>query len=289
MKRILGPVKKVIVFSCLLALLAACSNKVEEKFVQRGSNVWYRLISFSESGKMAKKGEFLHVRASFVTLEDSLFWDSYNNLRDLFFLEADSTSKGAMIANISKQEAGDSICLVLPVQSFMREVYQTDSIPFFLKKDSAVKVFLKLEEILSDVSALPSIKALETTEFEQIERFLGGPEAFEKQRDPLGFFWLEKPETAEHPIDLGAHIKVRLEGSFLSGRKFDQSAIEQEFYYGSPDQVLQGINYVIGRMEQGQTAKIILPSRLAFGEFGSSNGAVPPYTPLIFNISIEEE
>jgi FKBP-type peptidyl-prolyl cis-trans isomerase len=58
--------------------------------------------------------------------------------------------------------------------------------------------------------------------------------------------------------------------------------------YGTPDQVLKGINYVIPRLKVGQSAKIILPSRLAFGEKGSSNGTVPPFTPLLYEITLND-
>ena len=54
-------------------------------------------------------------------------------------------------------------------------------------------------------------------------------------------------------------------------------------------QILEfNIHYVIKRLKKGQNAKIILPSRLAFGENGSSNGTIAPYTPLIYEIKIIE-
>jgi FKBP-type peptidyl-prolyl cis-trans isomerase len=42
----------------------------------------------------------------------------------------------------------------------------------------------------------------------------------------------------------------------------------------------------LASLKNGQTAEILLPSRLAFGEIGSSNGFVPPYTPLIYEVKI---
>ena len=272
-----------------MLVASACKQGAEEHFVKQSDGNWYRLIAFSESGKKAAKGKYILTHAAFVTQNDSVFWDSFNNLHDLFLLEADSGSKISMISCISRHDLGDSICLVMPVAKFMQEVYQTASIPYFLKNDTAVKLYLKLQQEVSDIRALPGVMALEAQEYEQIENYLGGSEQYENSRHHWGFFWLEKPDSSENPITLGTHVKVRLQGSFLSGRKFDQNPIEQEFYYGSPDQVLQGINYVIGVLGSGQTAKIILPSRLAFGEFGSSDGTVPPYTPLIYEISVETE
>jgi FKBP-type peptidyl-prolyl cis-trans isomerase len=67
----------------------------------------------------------------------------------------------------------------------------------------------------------------------------------------------------------------------------EKSPANFEFTYGSPEQVLKGLNYVIGKLKFSQSVKIILPSRLAFGENGSSNGVVPPYTPLIYEVKVD--
>ncbi len=228
----------------------------------------------------------MHVRASFQTQEDSVFWDSFNNLKDLFILRADTQQAGILIPQLSRQVPGDSFCLAIPVAAFMQEVYHTTERPYFLKDDSVVKVYLKLAAVYEKDDFLPGRTELEVQEFQQIEDYLGGAEAIEKARDASGFFWIDKPDATTSPVMPGTVVRISLTGSFLSGRRFDAVSIKQEFIYGNPDQVLPGINYLIGKLGRGQTAKIILPSRLAFGEFGSSNGAVPPYTPLVYEIRI---
>lgn len=269
-------------------MIASCNKKTEERFDWKKGDYYYRLISFSDLGKVPAKGKLLLVHASFVTQEDSLFWDSYNNLRNQFILEADSVAAGIITQQISKQQVGDSICLAIKVKDFMQEVYHTTTEPFFLKGDSVVKVYLGLARAEAANSKFWGKDDHKLAEFKEIEAFLGGLQKYEAARDEKGFFWLEKPEASPfNTIVLGQHIRVKLKGSFLSGRTFDQEEIIQEFDYGSPDQVLPGINYVIGRLTLSQTAKIILPSRLAFGEFGSSNGAVPPYTPLVYEVTVE--
>ena len=268
-----------------LVFLCFCKGKEPEVFSRQG-DYYYRLISFSEEATKIQKGKFMHVRASFQTQEDSVFWDSFNNLKDLFILRADTLQKGILIPQLSRQVPGDSFCLAIPVPAFMQEVYHTAERPYFLKDDSVVKVYLKLITVYEQDDFLPGRTELENQEFQQIEDYLGGAEAAEKARDGSGFFWIDRPEATESPVLPGTVVRISLTGSFLSGRRFDAVSIKQEFIYGNPDQVLPGINYVIGRLGHGQTAKIILPSRLAFGEFGSSNGAVPPYTPLVYEIRI---
>ena len=247
---------------------------------------YYRLISFSDEGHRPSSAKYIHLRASFKTQRDSVFWDSFNNLNDLFILQADSLADGILISQVSRHVPGDSFCLAIPVPAFMNEVYHTKEVPLFLKKDSLVRVYLKLANVFDSEHLLPGQKELELQEYQQIEAYLGGAEASEKARDASGFFWMEKPENRGDLITGGQKVVLSLQGSFLSGRPLDKAPLRQEFIYGNPDQVLPGINSVIARLGQGQTAKIILPSHLAFGEFGSSNGAVPPFTPLIYVIRI---
>ena len=50
--------------------------------------------------------------------------------------------------------------------------------------------------------------------------------------------------------------------------------------------VIKTIEDLIGLMNEGSTVRIVIPSHLAFGESGSANGLVPPYTPLVYEIEL---
>jgi FKBP-type peptidyl-prolyl cis-trans isomerase len=87
-------------------------------------------------------------------------------------------------------------------------------------------------------------------------------------------------------VSLGKRVKISYSGMFLDGKPIDDSEQIIEYVYGTPDQLIKGLNIVIGSLKKGETSKIIVPSRLAFGESGSSNGSIPPYTPLVYNLKI---
>jgi FKBP-type peptidyl-prolyl cis-trans isomerase len=67
----------------------------------------------------------------------------------------------------------------------------------------------------------------------------------------------------------------------------DEGETEFQMSYGDPNQLIAGLNNVMGLLKAGQNAKIIIPSRLAFGSYGSSTGIVPPFTPLLYEISVK--
>ena len=74
-------------------------------------------------------------------------------------------------------------------------------------------------------------------------------------------------------------------GYFLDGRMIDFND-SLGIYYDDSLQLIKGLNYVIKRLDVGQSAKIVLPSPLAFGMRGSFNKTIPPFTPLLYEIKL---
>ena len=103
-----------------------------------------------------------------------------------------------------------------------------------------------------------------------------------------GIYILEKKNTRGEEVIAGKKIKIAYQGAFLDGRLLEGSEQTLEFIFGTPDQIIKGLNIVIGDLKKGETTKIIVPSRLAFGESGSSNGSIPPYTPLVYTLKITD-
>ena len=138
--------------------------------------------------------------------------------------------------------------------------------------------------------ALIKVASILEKEEAQIKKYFGTKAEMEAAEDPLGFYWVDRSETAQgkellRPGDL---VALTYKGEYLTGRFLEKSPEKFELAVGTPDQLLKGLNYVISRLKLGENAKIILPSRLAFGENGSSNGMVPPFTPLVYEIKILE-
>ena len=266
-----------------------CYQKQKVKdFSYHPSGYYYRLISFDSDSSAYRPDKIAWVTASFKTQSDSVFWDSFNNLNDKFYLENDSSEKDNFLKNyISKCSASDSACVLIKPEDFYRQLFKTASIPFFSRNDTVVKVNFKVKRVLNKDEFVKIQHNLEKNEKAQIKRYFGTLVEMEAARDPLGFYWVDLTEGSgsEFP-KAGDNISIRYKGSYLNGRFLEQSGSDFEFIYGTPDQVLKGINYVIGRLKLGGNAKIILPSRLAFGEKGSSNATVPPFTPLVYEIQL---
>jgi FKBP-type peptidyl-prolyl cis-trans isomerase len=172
-------------------------------------------------------------------------------------------------------------------KEFYLQHFNTDKIPFFSLNDSVVKIYFKLKQVLTLEEFNDRKINLASNESKQIESYFKTIQDYELSIDSLGFYWIEKPNSSNMPeVKQKSVVKLSYEGSFLNGRIFEKSPDNFELIYGIPDQIIKGLNYVIKKLKKGQNAKIILPSRLAFGENGSSNGIIAPYTPLIYKVNI---
>jgi len=266
-----------------------CKNSTKKNlFIYNSSGYWHQLISFNTDSVSRIKHSVYWISATFKNQKDSIFWDSYNNLNDIFFVEKGSTkSTNYLIKFASTLLEEDSCLLLIKTQDFFKQQFNTNQIPFFSINDSVVKINLKVKKIYSQQEFQNMQINLAKKEIQQIENYFSNVKDFELSKDSLGFYWIEKPLTNSLPkIKYGDIISLSYSGSYLNGRVIDSSPKNFKITYGTPDQILKGLNYVISRLKLGQNAKIILPSRLAFGENGSSNFMIPPFTPLVYTLKI---
>jgi FKBP-type peptidyl-prolyl cis-trans isomerase len=282
----------LILLSFLVFLLSCKEKKTEQNphFSYHPLGYYYQLLAFETENTTLIPGKIAWLSATFTTQSDSIFWDTFNNMNDKFYVRTDTATIYNLITHYVSRLAGlDSACILIKPRDFFTQQFKSDTIPFFSKSDSCVKIFLKVKQLYSEDEFLKVQQDLELNEMRQIYKFYTNEAEAGAAMDPMGFYWLEKngPETGP-AIKAGNTISIDYEGYFLNGRFLESSGNDFELKYGTPDQLLKGLNYVISQLKLGQNAKIILPSRLAFGENGSSNGIVPPYSPLLYKIKLTD-
>jgi len=284
-------IKQLALISILLIFFGSCNNKPKSsEFIKKDPGYWQKLISFTNDSNALPKGYAAWVNAVFATQDDSVFYDTKNDLRDRFFVKIDRSAKDNFLKRaVSGFTEGDSVCILIKPKTFFEQQFKS-AVPFFSVNDTVVKVYFKVKKLLTEQEFNSVSEQFIQTEAEEIQAFFGSAADLEKARDPLGFYWVQRPDSSSgKQIASGEQINISYSGGFLNGRIIDVSPADFQLVYGTPDQLLKGLNNVIGRLKIGQTSKIILPSQLAFGEMGSSNGSVPPYTPMLYKISITDK
>ena len=255
------------------------------------NNFYYKLISLGEETKKTDSSQCLWIEASCKNLADSAFWDTKHN-NQAFFVTQNSS---LFLKNIYGFSVGDSLQYLFPTKEFFTQFFKSD-VPFFCKKDSCVKVDVKIIRALSVEQfnkfndSLHSISnEKENKELSLIQKYISKNCKTVTEFAPNAFMEITQV-TKLDSVKKGKKIKLFYKGYFLDGALVDYTPHNWafEFVCGQEGQLIEGLQMALYKLKKGEKAKIILPSQLAFGKQGSSNGAVPPYTPLVYQIEIAD-
>lgn len=104
---------------------------------------------------------------------------------------------------------------------------------------------------------------------------------------PSGLYYIETKKGTGEQAAPGKTVKVHYTGTLINGTKFDSSRDRKEpfeFVLGQ-GQVIPGWDEGIALMKEGGTAKLVIPSNLAYGENGRMP-TIPPSASLVFDVEL---
>ena len=108
-------------------------------------------------------------------------------------------------------------------------------------------------------------------------------------KQALGVYYVLDPANSAGPrVQSGELVSLAYTASFLDdGKVFDEERDGLTFRLGDPDQVIKGLEAAAHLLSRkGGKGLFIIPSELAFGPRGSTSGIVPPWTPLLYEITV---
>jgi len=118
-----------------------------------------------------------------------------------------------------------------------------------------------------------------------LEDYLAHHEIEAKQSDGL-YYSIEREGKGDYP-KAGDYVKLNYKGLLLNGKVFDQSEEDRPFVFQLGYRiVIQGWEKGIPLFQVGSKGKLFVPAELAYGRSGL--GAIPPNTPLVFDIEVLE-
>ena len=267
----------------LVLILFSCQNKAPE-YKSVAQNVEYKFLKFGEGAAIEKGKSALMYITVLDTLGDTLhyvpnypyFSQIGSHPIDSVFLEL-AEGDSAHI-RVNRKDLNSYMKFYEPLQSDEGVVELRVSIQKVLKIDEAIEEEQKLlseREIQEQADLKAYLDDLRETGIEM------------EQYD--GIYRIRLDSTNGDAISYGDQVSISYRGKFMNGYVFDdtdEKGISPTFRYGEDFQLIEGVESGLKDMREGESVKIILPSRRAFGEEGSLAGIVPPFTTVIFEIKI---
>ena len=280
----------------LLALAATAVFSCSEKspypgYSKSSEGFYYNLQALGNSQRQVQPGDYITADISYHTLKDSTFFEGRRTVK--VTQPAYPASIDACFLMLSK---GEKASFIIPAGPFFKKTLET-AMPGFLKERDSMKVQVDLLEVQREQEFRRQKEAFLNwiEDFGEYERVLLQQFLEEKKIDaqptPSGLYHIVLEEGPGPRVEQGDTVVVHYEGKFLNGKFFDSTKQRKqpfEFVYGHEMQVIEGIEEVIGKMKEGEKALAILPSDVAFGKTGSSTGIVPPYTSVVYKVSLLE-
>lgn len=274
----------------LILLLSACKyfSKYPE-FNKTPTGIYYRLIYLGTEEKYPEPGNFITVDLAYQTINDSAFFRGSRTFR-----VTEPEFKGAVDECFLIMSEGDSTQFIISADDFFQKTLGS-RLPGFIPPQSEMKISIKLrlvrteeeyqrekEEFLAWIEDFGDYEKLILKRFIEEEKI--GVEPIEN-----GIYYIQIEKGNERKVKKGDVVLIDYEGKFLNGLFFDSTKKRNqpfEFVYGNELQVIEGLESAIGMMHEGEKAIVIIPSPLAFGETGSSNGTIPPFTTVIYEVKL---
>lgn len=274
----------------LLLILDGCGRLSRYPGYKRAPHgIYYRLHTLGEDTIRAYPGDYITVNLAYLTMQDSLFFQGTRK-----FQVDHPAYAGAIDECFSMLSEEESATFIIGADRFFSVTLGTN-LPGFIPPGSPMKVRIEMIEIQRRAEYERQKEAFlswirDFGEYEKVilQQYLQ-EEKLSVNPLPSGIYYLNlKPGTGKK-VTPGDTITVNYEGRFLNGKFFDSTIKRKQpfqFVYGTEWQVIKGLEEAIGMMREGEKSLFILPSEWGFGNQGSSNQIIPPFTSLIFEVEI---
>jgi FKBP-type peptidyl-prolyl cis-trans isomerase FkpA len=286
----MGTTKHIFYFLLAATLLAAC-NKVTYRKTTGGMP--YQLHKGKGTQNIVS-GNI--VKASLrYKIKDSIYFSNFETVP--VYIPVLPNSQPYDISELwTKLKVGDSVIATQMMDTFIKR-NPTGYNPKFKKGDrfvTTIKVLAIFEsDSASEADRLKTENEWAPKEIQLLEKYLSDNK-ISAQKTPSGaYVQIKNPGTGDQ-IDSGKYVTVNYTGTTFSGLKFD-SNVDSAFGHVGPygfvvnsGQMIKGFDEAVQFMKPGSSAKVYIPSMIAYGGRPNPQGGIQPYQNLIFDIEIVE-
>lgn len=283
--------RQLLFFVMLLPfVLQSCERFAKYPGYKRaGHGIYYQLHTIGEDSLRARPGDYITVKLAYLTLNDSMFFEGTRKLQ-----VNQPAYEGAIDECFMMLSEEESATFIIESDPFFTITLQSGRPPF-IATGEPMKVKVDMLEIQSAADYRKEKEAFLSwiEDFGDYEKVVLKQFIAEEKLDvsplPSGIYYLNLRPGTGKKVALGDTVTVDYEGRFLNGKFFDSTRKRHQpfqFVYGTEWQVIKGLEEAIGMMAEGEKSLFILPSELGFGNRGSSNNIIPPFTSLIFEVEI---
>jgi FKBP-type peptidyl-prolyl cis-trans isomerase FkpA len=225
-------------------------------------------------------------------IKDSIYFSTFG--RPPMYTRADKTMSYDISELWTTLAVGDSIMTTQMMDTFMKR--EPMNVPPFFKKGGIIMTYFKILDVLPADSTVFADQKMEQEKYVASEiKFIEDSLASKKikaQKTPSGaFVEIINPGTGDL-IDSGNYVFVNYTGVTFGGKKFD-SNVDSAFGHVGPvtfsvgdGSMVKGFDEPMLFLRPGGSAKVYVPSMLAYGSRPRPESGIKPYEHLVFDLTV---
>lgn len=280
-------IKTLVLFFLATALLAGCGKVAYRK---TAGGMPYQLYKGKGTQKIFA-GNIIKVNLSYK-VNDSVYFSSFGKIPA--YMQINPEEQPYDVSEVwTKLNVGDSIVATQMMDTFIK---RNPSMPPEFKKGDRIITNAKVLAVFTSDSAARADeekenKVLLASEIEYLSKYLAGRN-ISAEKTPSGAFVQVINPGSGNLIDSGKYVSVNYTGTTLAGKKFDSNT-DTAFHHVGPypftvhtRQMIQGFDEGVQLMKMGGSAKVYVPSMLAYGSRPQPGSGIKPFENLVFDITI---
>jgi FKBP-type peptidyl-prolyl cis-trans isomerase FkpA len=296
-----------ILFSFAAAtLMTSCHGGASGDFkTDETTTVQYRFIKHADTGAKPVEGDVVHVAMLWTGKNakgdaDSVYLDSHlkgkgDSLGALMF-PLKKSFNGCLEQGIMMMSQGDSAEFKVNADSLFIKTFRqpADKLPAAVKSSGTFTFSIKLIGFQSQKEMMAQRQAMMQKRMEEAQvnkaKEPGDIADYLKKNnlnvkpDADSIFFLQTEKGKGKQVKDGDSIEVVYKGTHLDGSVFDPGNQPIKMVYSQNMSLIKGFVDVLGKMNEGEKVKVLIPSAVAYGARGY--GPIQPYTPLVFDMEM---
>lgn len=272
----------IVLFICF-----ACSrtNQNYEGYSLSENGFYYKLHSFKEGYNKAQYTDFVEATIQISAISN----DSLSFTQDIVtqIIKQDSLNLSTLFLNCRQ---GDSISFIVTNSEKFRNLLPTEFTDLF-KDTKEIKIIAKIHSVVDEQTYYQKQKEYEIWcrnkeefELQTLDTYISQSK-YKFVKNSFGIYkYIIKKGNSKTP-KLQDVVTISYQGSLLNGELINHFT-KLEFKYGQEWQVIKGLEIAIGEMQEGERAIIVVPSKYAWGDTGTSDKSIQPFSTIMFDVEL---
>jgi FKBP-type peptidyl-prolyl cis-trans isomerase len=278
-----------LLFFVITLICFACGDSQFRGYKQTDTGLYYKFLEENDDTLKAGIGDMVIVNMIYG-IGDTVLFNSKNIPRDLEIAIDKSHFKGDIFEGLAMMSEGDSATFLISADSFFLITARSPQLPAFVDSGSYMYFNIKMLDVetLEEKNKKEVERLLNRKEKEQVDlqKYLEMSKITVKPTESGLYFIMEKKGYGPNPKN-GEMVTVHLTVSLLDGQKIFSTRDRgepMEYEFGRKFDT-EGLEEGISMMRKGEKAKLIVPSKLAYGA-EQRGRQVDSYSSFLYDIEL---